>query len=221
MFKNEDEHKKLIGHAPGAPGYFMGNTIYMVLDNLHDKDTAVFLTTHEIGHQLLDPGSMFIVAAMHAVIAKRISHPHQLIGGAQNTYSDAVVNCINWEDDAYNRLYPGAVERTILRCYFNAPRSAWEADTRNDPNGVLRRGLINGMMALEYVKIHDPAGFPAVRAKLTGNYKKFYDTLDLLIKERNLGPRDVQKYYDVAIPLLELMNELFRGGADDGGVFHL
>jgi hypothetical protein len=221
MFDTDLEYNNALGRKPIAPAYFTGNAIYVVLDAISTHDVLVFLIAHEIGHQLFDPSSMFAVMGLQAIADHNKENITNVIH-YQNVFADAVVNSVNLEDKSYNQRYPGVIWRAVEKCY--QVDAAYRSQLLANPATSVQAGLINALMGVEWFKMNDHTNYDRIKAALlhaSADLAKMFTALETLISEKDLPVRDIQKYYEVAYPLLIATRNLMDGGYDGGGVHSL
>ena len=222
LFDTGDDYKNRTGKPPPAPAFFTAGAIYVILGNVRDMDSGIFLVAHEVGHRIFDPGEIVLCIGQNLCLQKEMTRrglsPHHSMGGAQNIYSDIVVNILNWNDPGYQARFGDAIEKASLYLY------GLDGSTRNhllqNPLEGMKRGMINFFMGANWFRNHDPAAFQQIAAALSSdaNAKDMWDRVEHLVARKTFALSDIQGYYVYTIPLMLSMNRLFKRGFSAGGV---
>ena len=229
-FENKDEFKRKLGFEIPAPAFFTSQSIYLILNIINKRDMLVFLVLHELGHQIWDPGDVFIGVTLDLITQKKLLSENKSIassfGQIQNVYSDAVINSIIMADDRLNGTFGSSFVDTVKDIYaIGCPWNVYVSRLAQDPVAAFKKGLINACMGLQWLKQFDRPKYDAALVKINhsndSDLRNFVATIQKLIDEQKLAQKDTQRYYDVCVPLEMTMNNMLNRGYGSGGVTHL
>jgi hypothetical protein len=212
-FKSADDCFKRTKIRVGGPAFYSAGVVYVILDQATYIKLILFLT-HEIGHQTIDPGNIVASYIAYRLYWKKsrghIKVEPGVMSGASNSYSDIVVNTVNWRDPAFNAVFtPRAMTEAFEEFYH---MTGYSGELIKGVIATMRANLIRGFMALEYLRQTNPTAHAGVLTAMRAEplLLKFHGQMMHLVDEKNLAIRNIQGYYDVAVPIFETMDELAK-----------
>lgn len=206
--------------------FYSAGTIYVMLDQFDDKGKAAFIITHEIGHQVFDPGSIFAGYIVWRLWMKKFeektSSPDETMMekmiGAQNIYSDIVVNRAFWGNAKLRTMLgEAALNRAIMEWYgMNQSDPAFPhliEEFIKKPDYHFKQNFLQANMWLGYISIFRPTDFETTMKNIKDHrLKRAINIINHLVKEQNLAVVNVQKYYEVMLPYYDDIYWLKKDG---------
>lgn len=200
--------------------FYSAGVLYISLDEMQDINEGIVTIAHEIGHQVFDPGSIFASYTLFRlwVFDYMKRHPAEnernvrRMCVAQNIYSDIALNRTIWKNPRTRSILGEDVLKKgflqIYRC-----DSVLKAINQDGPDEIFKSDFLAGSMALGYAQIYFPSQFTAIMANMKNpNLKKSSELINLLVEEENLAIKNLQKYYDVCVEIIDNLYALHKDG---------
>lgn len=224
VYVDEDALREDIGQQTPDPcpaAFYSAGVLYVRLDKFDDEGMAAFIITHEVGHQVFDPGSIFCgyIAWRLWMKVYKYDNPNTpekelwMMQGAQNIYSDIVVNRSFWKNPALRKLLgEDGLKNAIMKWYAIYPNPQKFVAS---PDKFFKANFLQANMSLGYLEVYRPSDFNLVMQRIQDpDLKAVVETINLLVNENGLAVKNIQGYYDVTVPfyshLFRLVKKEFR-----------